>query len=306
MPLRFACSLRDFSCIRADRPYARALLTMITKTHAIALRIDPYSRTSHVVSWLCPDKGRITTLVKGALRNRSAFLGQYDLFYTCELVYYPGVRSSLGILKECTALKTRPELREDWKACVTASYLADLLHRLTPAGVANGALYLFAGRVLDFLADKGGDVNTLHWAELKLLELVGVGPSLTACVGCGSREFPSTRMAAFSIPRGGLLCQSCRGQSEGHLIPLQHDTLAMMRGWQVTPTPMIAKRTSCTLPQRAVMEKLLGGFLTYHLESSRAREIAMDMLQARPENIGPPWTEAQPEQLGTLRNAPTR
>lgn len=251
---------------------------MTTKTHAIALRIDPYSRTSHVVSWLCPDKGRITTLVKGAQRPRSAFLGQYDLFYTCELVYYPGIRTSLGILKECAALNPRPALREDWKACVTSSYLADLLHRLTPAGMANGALYRFAGRMLDFLAAEGGNVNALHWAELKLLELVGVGPSLTACVGCGSREFPGTQAAAFSIPRGGLLCQSCRSQSEGTLIPLQHDTLAMLRGWQETHTPMIAKRTMCTPPQRKVMDKLLGGFLAYHLESSRSREIAMEML----------------------------
>jgi phosphoesterase RecJ-like protein len=57
------------------------------KTLGIVLSIRPWSQTSHVVTWLTLN-GVITTLVKGALRPKSAFIGQYDLFYTCELVYY--------------------------------------------------------------------------------------------------------------------------------------------------------------------------------------------------------------------------
>ena len=251
---------------------------MITKTHGIALRIDPFSKTSHVVSWLTPDRGRIATLIKGAQRPRSQFLGQYDLFYTCELIYYPGLRSSLGILKECSPLNWRTGLREDWKACLAASYFADLVNRLTPADVANGTLYRLVGRVLDFLARQGGNINTLHWAELKLLTLLGVGPRLLSCVACGSREFQSARPAAFSIPRGGLLCASCRADTEGSIVPVSQDALAMLRLWQQAPNPLIAKRTTCTEPQHRMMDKLLGGFLTYHMESSRSRDIAMEML----------------------------
>ena len=51
------------------------------KSEAICLDIRPWSRTSHVVEWLTPH-GKIRTLVKGAVRPKSAFLGQYDLNYT--------------------------------------------------------------------------------------------------------------------------------------------------------------------------------------------------------------------------------
>ncbi len=251
---------------------------MISKTHGITLRIDPFSKTSHVVSWLTPDKGRITTLVKGAMRPRSPFLGQYDLFYTCELIYYPGLRSSLGILKECTPLNWRTGLRENWKSCLAASYLTDLVNRLSPSGAAHGNEYRFVGRMLDFLAKQGGDINTLLWAELKLLTLLGVGPRLHACVACGSGMFPTSKPAAFSIPRGGLLCATCRANADGAIVPISHDALAMLRLWQQAPTPLIAKRTSCTEPQHKVMNTLLGGFLAHHLESSRSRDIAMEML----------------------------
>jgi DNA repair protein RecO (recombination protein O) len=251
---------------------------MISKTHGIALRIDPFSKTSQIVSWLTPDKGRLSTLVKGALRPRSPFLGQYDLFYTCELIYYPGLRSSLAILKECSPLTWRTGLRGNWKSCLAASYFADLVHRLTPVDVSNGALYRFVGRMLDFLSKQGGNINTLHWAELKLLTMLGVGPRLRSCVSCGSHDIQSSRPTAFSVPRGGLLCPPCSTRTGEPIIPVSHDALAMLRLWQKAPTPFIAKRTACTEPQHQTIDRILGGFLAYHLESTRARVIVMEML----------------------------
>ena len=40
----------------------------IIKTEGIVLAIRPWSQTSHVVTWLTPDHGPVTTLVKGAVR----------------------------------------------------------------------------------------------------------------------------------------------------------------------------------------------------------------------------------------------
>ena len=73
---------------------------MMEKTKAIVLRITPYSKTSQIVSWITPDHGRLTTLVKGACRPKSAFLGQYDLFYTCEVIFYKNDRHTVHIMKE--------------------------------------------------------------------------------------------------------------------------------------------------------------------------------------------------------------
>ena len=60
---------------------------MIVKTQAIALRVAPYSESSCLVLWMTPDQGKIMTLIKGAWRRRSLFLGQVDVLYTCELLY---------------------------------------------------------------------------------------------------------------------------------------------------------------------------------------------------------------------------
>jgi DNA repair protein RecO len=161
---------------------------------------------------------------------------------------------------------------------MAASYFADLVHRLTPIEVSNGTLYRFVGRMLDFLSKQGGNINSLHWAELKLLTLLGVGPRLLSCVACSSHDLKNSRHTAFSISRGGLLCPTCQAATEGATVPVSHDALAMLRLWQKAPSPLIAKRTTCTDPQQKVIDRILGGFMVFHLESTRSRGIVMDML----------------------------
>ena len=88
----------------------------IIKTQGIVLAIRPWSQTSHVVTWLTPDHGPVTTLVKGAVRAKSAFLGQYDLFYRCDLLYYARASGDLHALREVTPRSIRTHLRGDWRA----------------------------------------------------------------------------------------------------------------------------------------------------------------------------------------------
>ena len=93
---------------------------MILQDDAIALRIHPFGNTSRVVVWLSATHGKMATMVKGSQRDRSPFLGQYDLFYTCELLFYAREHQNLHILKECFPLKIRPAFRSDWRACAAA------------------------------------------------------------------------------------------------------------------------------------------------------------------------------------------
>ena len=81
---------------------------MIQKTTGIVLRVIPFSRTSHVIQWLTSSHGRMATIAKGAQRPKSLLLGQYDLFYTCEILFYPRERTGLHVLRECAPLAPRP------------------------------------------------------------------------------------------------------------------------------------------------------------------------------------------------------
>lgn len=167
------------------------------KSEAICLSVRPWSRTSHVISWLTPS-GRVTTLVKGAVRPKSAFLGQYDLNYTCEIVYYSRAHGELHALRECSPTEMRESLRHDYRALALAGYFCMLVERFAPQGDDAIAWFRELSGALDFacrgVGGPGAAAMQLLFFEIKVLVLLGLGPEIESAVGSfalrGERAVP--------------------------------------------------------------------------------------------------------------------
>lgn len=261
---------------------------MILKTDAIVLRWYPVSETSRVVSWLTPDRGRLATLVKGSQRPKSGFLGQYDLFQTCELLYYGRRHEGLLVTRECSPAKVRDRFRTDWRACALASYLAGLIGRVTPADAAHPGLFEWLDGALDDLARDGASATVLFWHELRLMDVLGLAPRLRRCLGCGAEIKPGARRTGFAYARGGIVCPECRRRDGDEHVPMPPDVMALMLAWQESAGPRAARTTQCTALQLDALENLLGLFLAYHLETPlTGRRIALDLLARRPAAPAP-------------------
>ena len=151
-----------------------------TKTRGIVLAIRPWSQTSHVVSWLTPDAGVVSTVVKGAVRPKSAFLGQYDLFYECELVYYLRERGDAHSIREVYPLKMREGLRGLWRETSLAGYAAWLAQRLAPSSGESSEWYDLLDSLYDRLCSGQQDLGVeLLSLELAALRLAGLAPGLS-------------------------------------------------------------------------------------------------------------------------------
>ena len=174
------------------------------KTEAICLDVRPWSKTSHVVSWLTPS-GKIATVVKGAMRPKSQFLGQYDLNYTCEIVYYARTHGETRALRECSPLKMREGLRGDFRALTVAGYFCGLVREYAPSGPECREWFDALGGALDGLCrDPEGkaSVGGVIEFELLVLGMLGLKPELEAEAGVfalrGERSIPvSGEVAAY-------------------------------------------------------------------------------------------------------------
>ena len=178
------------------------------KSTAICLRIVPWSRTSHVVTWLTP-RGKVSCVVKGAVRPKSAFLGQYDLNYTCEIVYYARAQGDLHALRECRPVALREGLRGNYRALVLAEYFRDTAEELAPSGPEAQDWYdLLAAALDDLETPQEALVPALLDFELKVLALAGLTPDLEAEGGAfalrGERKIPVSAAVARCVrnPRG--------------------------------------------------------------------------------------------------------
>lgn len=175
----------------------------IIRCEAICLSIIPWSKTSHVVTWLTTC-GKVTTVVKGAERPKSAFLGQYDLNYTCEILYYARSKGDLHALRECVGVNRRDELRNDYRALAFAGYARYLIDHLVPQGPEAEEWYELLSRTLDALpAEQDALITSFLAFELEVLHLLGLEPEIEAESGGfflrGERSIPVSKAVADAL-----------------------------------------------------------------------------------------------------------
>ncbi len=225
------------------------------KSEAICLAIHPWSQTSHIVRWLTPD-GPVSCHVKGAVRPKSAFLGQYDLNYTCEVLYYARARGDLHALRECSPRKMREELRSDFRALVLADYMRAQCSALAPTGAECAQWHALLDAALDSLCGRklgcADLLRTLLSFEISVLRLSGLFPEIEAKSG------------AFSL----------RGERK---LPVSSDIAGCIRDPQGEKNPQILMDTA----------RAIGVFYTFHLDSApEIRRTVLRLISNNEEGTG--------------------
>ena len=231
------------------------------KNEAICLDVRPWSRTSHVVGWLTP-AGKVATVVKGAVRAKSQFLGQYDLNYTCDILYYARAKGELHALRECVPVEMRESLRGDYRALALAGYFRKLVADLAPAGEDCRAWYELLSSSLDALATPVSRLLSFIAFELKVLDLAGLKPDFSGY----DRQ---AEWSAFSIERGSF------SEPEGRCVRVSREVAACLndptRPVKNPQTPLDAAR-------------VIGVFYQFHLDcASDVRRSVLGMISENKE-----------------------
>jgi len=248
---------------------------MTRRDQAIVLRWLPRTNTSRLVFWLSRHGGRQVTLLRGSQRPRSFLLGQFDLFYTCDLVYYTRDYDHLHAMRECSPISRRDGLRADWRAAAVASWCAELVFRALPPDAPQPAVFDLLTLMLDQLAEQGAPRLFHSWFELRLLDLLGLRPRLDECAVCSGALTGSPGGIAFHAAEGGLLCAACAARRSSPALTVGPATLALLAAWQRETTPTLVRRTRHTPRQTAEADELLRRFLEHHLDIPLAGRYAL-------------------------------
>lgn len=240
---------------------------MILKTTAVVLRCWPYANTSRIVVWFSREHGKLAVLIKGSQRPKSFFLGQYDLFYTCELLFYARAAGRLHIARECSPLNPRTPLRTDWRACAAASYFAGLLDQITPYDSPQPELFDLLEQGLDGLAGAAPLPAFVAWWELRLLAGLGLAPRLDRCLACKAEWRPGAQTLRLACARGGVLCAECAHAERHGVLSVSPGALAWLQGCQQAAA--VAESGPQPDPSGRLLAealRLTGAFLGYHLD----------------------------------------
>ncbi len=204
------------------------------KTEALLLRSVDFGESDRIVHLLTADAGRLTAIAKGARRSRRRFPGTLDVFNHLAIGARAKPRASMAFLENARLLDPFLGLRSDPGRYALASFLTEMLDRLSPEGIGGAeaeGLFAYATESLGLLERVQPTPALRLILELRGFDALGLRPELGRCVRCG--RVPGDRVAHehrvnFHVPDGGIVCSACALRLEG-LVNLELGTLRVLK-----------------------------------------------------------------------------
>lgn len=245
-------------------------------TEAVVLRLADSGETDRVVTLLTAAQGKVSALAKAAKRSRKRFGAALDPFGYGEATLRRGRNPELPILESFYCPRGFPHLSQELGRYGHGCYALELCSELCPPHEPEPVVLATLVELLALLdrlpLPEKPRPEPLRAFELRLLEAVGLGLSLSRCAACGTElpagpEGGSGRPVPFDVDRGGVLCIPCLGAARhvrAEARPLQPAVReALLQLGKLSPTEALAVRLAPEI--QSACRDLLLGFLRHHL-----------------------------------------
>lgn len=177
----------------------------ITDT-GLVLREVKTGESSRILTLLTSRHGILSVSAKASMNPKSKLFSAAGMFCYSEWTLREG-KSSVYWIDEASPIEVFFNLRDSIEALSVATYIAELLQILSPAGEEGGRLLLLALRSLHRMAEhKTAPVLVKAVFELRGLAEAGFMPDLSACAYCGRDE---GGLFYFDERQGEVYCEDC-------------------------------------------------------------------------------------------------
>jgi DNA repair protein RecO (recombination protein O) len=134
----------------------------------------PFGNTSLIVRVLTGQAGRLTFMIKGAVRPKSPFAGMLDLFYLSDFLYQPARTGEMHALREVKLVEAHLGLRSSYANLMAAQYFAALIETITEPGTPIPDEFRLFSQAVEYLCEKGISWRVIERFEQRILTLAGI------------------------------------------------------------------------------------------------------------------------------------
>lgn len=195
---------------------------MLQKCEGIIIRTTDYSETNKIVTIYTREWGKVGVMARGAKKPNSRLSSITQLFTHGYFLIQKG--NGLGSLQQGELITSMRSIGEDIFLTAYASYIVELTDKCTEDRKPNPFHFELLFQTLNYL-NEGYDPDVLmHIYEMKMLNVLGLYPTLNQCSVCGSTD----GLFSFSIREGGLICHRCLEKDPYHL-KISQATVKLLR-----------------------------------------------------------------------------
>ena len=192
------------------------------QTNAIVIGRTNFGEADRIVRLITPEHGKLSAVAKGVRRIRSRSGGHLELFSNVALTLAKG--RNLDVVTSAQLAWYPHALAANYQHLGLAFMTAGMIDRLVEENHPQPDIYELTGEMLHLLEEgRGGKLPEL-WFKLRLLQLLGYRPELSACLACGQNS--ASASYSFSSGRGGIVCDGC---SEAATNPMPQPVIKLWR-----------------------------------------------------------------------------
>jgi DNA repair protein RecO (recombination protein O) len=227
----------------------------------VVLRTQDLGEADRIITLLCRQNGRVRAVAKGVRRTKSRFGARLEPFTHVDLMIHPG--RSLDVITQAEVIRPYgAPLAGDYPRYTAGTAMLETAERFTPMEKepAIRQFLLLVGGLRALGKDSREPRLVLDAYLLRSLAVAGYAPALEECARCGAAN--GTRLVAFAVAAGGMVCVSCRPPGAASPSPQTVALmLALLRGdWDGAMRSERRHRVECS--------GLVAAYLQWHLEHS--------------------------------------
>jgi DNA repair protein RecO (recombination protein O) len=227
------------------------------QTTGIVIGRTNFGEADRIIRLLTPEHGKISAVAKGVRKIKSRLGGHLELFGEVGLMLATG--RNLDIITSARLSWYPHQLATQYAQLELAYLFGRLIDRVAQERQAQPELYTHLSQALR-ATDAGATGPLLQlWFKLRVLQLAGYRPELTACLVCGRHDAGTAYF--FDASRGGIVCAS---DSSAVAAPISTETIKLWRLLSDYPYATIAHISNG--PQLAAASLVLcDTFYEHHL-----------------------------------------
>ena len=188
----------------------------LQRTEAIILHTFPARERDKLVVFLTPEHGKVKGYAYGARSMRTRFGASLEPLAKVRIGYVERESEEIVRIESVDLIRSLFPAQQNLAASVAASYLAETVDTFAQSGDPAELIYRLLDRTTEALLAGASPLRVVAYAEVWMLRLAGVLPSLRNCNAC---DGPLGRAAAVRFGRAWIrlreLCfRSCPGDRE--------------------------------------------------------------------------------------------
>ncbi|WP_027360304.1 DNA repair protein RecO [Desulforegula conservatrix] len=234
---------------------------------SIILWKKEYGENDLIIFLLAEGYGRITAIAKNAKKSVKRFGGVLELFTLIDAELKTTRNQAFYILSEVSLESPYERIRTDFLKTAHASYWAEILNGWIEEGHPQDEIFQLFRTSLENLDEDRVPAETLGIIfQIKLLQLSGLSPDFSSCLGCGLEiDRIHDKRLLFDIKDGRTICGSCSSKShDGKKLRISKGTLNELR-WIQKNTCSMAMRLRLNQVSISESRAILERFLPFHM-----------------------------------------